>query len=82
VDDFLNNRKIPPTLADRVRNFYSYVLVREVHADETGKFLIRTVPDHVSSAVEHWHASLLHATSPLGMCGPCLMVHVIHPLSP
>jgi hypothetical protein len=34
VDDFLSNRKIPPKLADRVRNFYNYVLVREVHADE------------------------------------------------
>jgi hypothetical protein len=35
VDEFLRHRKIPPKLADRIRNFFGYVLEREVHADES-----------------------------------------------
>ena len=35
MDEFLKHRKVPLVLATRVKSFYSYVVEREVHSDES-----------------------------------------------
>lgn len=34
VDDFIRYRKLPQVLADRVRNYYNYIVERQIQHDE------------------------------------------------
>lgn len=68
--------QVPRSLSEKVRNYYSYVVAREVQADEAD--IIAGLSASLRTQVTQHEGTPGHHASSVGFLGPCQSARIMH----